>query len=306
MDIDRLNAFIDAAQTLSFSKTAHRLHVSQPTVSKYIGDLERYLGVRLFERSTTGMRLTEAGETILPWARRLVRECGKLENLAKSLDGDVAGQLRIACTTSAGKYILPLLAARFRHRHPHVQINILSCTQENAIERLLGEEADLGVVSFEAGASGLDCQYFFTDHIILVVPSNHPWAERQYVEPENLLEVPLIMREATSGTRRALLSELAAHDISLDDLDIFLEVGNAEAIVAAVGSGIGVSFVSRIAAVYALASECVVEVPVLDLDLKLKICMVRRSMPATNRALEVFWSFIHDPIEDDLYRLASL
>jgi DNA-binding transcriptional LysR family regulator len=103
-----------------------------------------------------------------------------------------------------------------------------------------------------------------------------------------------------------LLSELAANDISLDDLDVFLEVGNAEAIVASVGAGIGVSFVSRMAAAYALAFECVVEVPVLGFDLQRKICMVRRAMPVPNRAQEVFWGFIHDPVNDDLYRLASL
>ena len=306
MEIDRLHAFIDAAQTLNFSETAHHLHVSQPTVSKYIQDLERLLGVRLFDRSTAGLRLTEAGQTVLPWARRLVRECGKLENLAKSLQGDVAGRLRIACTTAAGKYILPQLAARFRHRHPHVQFNILSCTQDGAIDRLLDDEAELGVVSFEAGMSGLDCQHFFTDHLILIVPANHPWAGKQHIEPADLLEVPLLMREATSGTRRALLSELAACDISLDDLDVFLEVGNAEAIVASVGAGIGVSFVSRMAAAYALAFECIVEVPVKGFDLRRKICMVRRAMPVPNRAQDVFWSFIHDPINDDLYRLASL
>jgi DNA-binding transcriptional LysR family regulator len=306
MDIDRLHAFIDAAQTLSFSETALHLHVTQPTVSKYIRDLEQSLGVILFDRSGAGLHLTEAGRTILPWARRLLRECGKLEDLAKSLEGDVAGQLRIACTTAAGKYILPQLAARFRHRHPHVQVNILSCTQENAIDRLLGEEADLGVVSFEAGKNGLDCQYFFTDRIIMVVPANHPWAGKRHIEPEDLLEVPLILRESTSGTRRALLSELAAHDISLDDLDVFLEIGNAEAIVAAVGAGIGVSFVSRMAAAYALAFECVVEVPVLGFDLRRKICIARRAMPVPNRAQDIFWGFIHDPVNDDLYRLANL
>jgi DNA-binding transcriptional LysR family regulator len=201
---------------------------------------------------------------------------------------------------------LPRLAARFRHRHPHVQVKILSCTQENALGHLLGEEAELGVVSFEAGANGLDCQHFFTDRIILVVPANHPWAGKRYIEPAELLDVPLIMREDTSGTRRALLSELAAHDISLDDLEIFLEVGNPEAIVATVGAGVGVSFVSRMAAAYALGFECVVEVPVLGFDLRRKICMVRRSMPVPNRAQDIFWGFIHDPINDDLYRLASL
>lgn len=306
MEINRLNAFIDAAQTLSFSETAYRLHVSQPTVSKYIGDLERMLGVRLFERSSAGLRLSEAGQSLLPWARRLVRECVKFEDLARALQEDTSGRLRIACTTAAGKYILPQLAARFRNRYPRVQIQILSCGQEDAIHRLLGENADLGIVSFEAGGSDLDCQYFFTDHIILIVPANHPWAGRQFIEPSDLLDVPLLMREPTSGTRRAILSGLAAHDISIDDLNVFLEIGNAEAIVAAVGAGIGVSFVSRMAAAYALAFECVVEVPVLELDLRRKICMVRRSMPAPNRAQEVFWSFIRDPINSDLYRLAGL
>lgn len=305
MDIDRLNAFIDAAQTLSFSETAQHLHVTQPTISKYIRDLEQSLDANLFVRSRTGLRLTEAGRTILPWARHLVRECGNLKALAKSLGEDVAGEIRIACTTAAGKYILPLLAARFRQYHPNVLISILACTQETAVVRLLEEEADLGVVSIEAGRSGLDCQYFFTDHIILIVPAGHPWALKPYIEPADLLKNPLIMREDTSGTRRALLSELAVHDISIDDLSIILEVGNAEAIVAAVGAGVGISFVSRMSAAYALGFECVVEVPVLGFDLRRKLCIVRRSMTASNRAQDVFWGFIHDSINDDIYRLSE-
>ena len=76
MDIDRLNAFIDAAQTLNFSETAQLLHVSQPTVSKYIRDLEQSLGVHLFDRSGGGYGLTEARRTIFPPARHLVRGRG--------------------------------------------------------------------------------------------------------------------------------------------------------------------------------------------------------------------------------------
>jgi len=303
MDIERIKIFLDAAQTLSFSETAQHIHVSQPTVSKYIRDLEISLGIRLFDRSGAGLRLTEAGQTMLPWANRLLQEYGKFQDLAQSLDGEVTGQLRIACTTAAGKYILPQLAARFRRRHPHVRINILACTQGGAIERLLEEDADLGVVSFETGSGRLDCQTFFTDHIILIVPADHRWAEKQFIEPADLLEEPLIMREQTSGTNRALLTELAAHDISFDDLDVFLEVGNAEAIVSLVGSGVGVSFVSRMAAEYALALKRVVEVPVQGLDLRRTISMARRSAASTNRARDVFWGFVHDPENEELYRL---
>lgn len=304
MDIERLKTFIDATQTRSFSKTAKRLHVAQPTVSKHIRDLEQELEVCLFERSGAGINLTQAGLTLLPWARRLVLEARQLEDLAKSLEGDVVGKLNIACTTAAGKYILPRLAARFRHLHPNVQISILGCTQEGAIEQLLQEEAELGVVSYEMGLKELQCQYFFTDHIILIVPAAHEWARKRSIEPADLIGEPMIMREPTSGTRRALLTELAAHDITENDLDIFLELGNAEAIVAAVEAGIGLSFVSRMSAACPLASECVVEVPVQGFDLRRRICMVRRAMPVPNRALDVFWRFIHDPENDDILKMA--
>jgi len=187
MEIERLNSFIDAAQTLSFSETAHRLHVSQPTVSKYIGDIERFLRVRLFERSSTGLRLTEAGLTLLPWARHLVRECGKFEDLAKALQEDTSGRLRISCTTAAGKYILPQLAARFIRRYPHVQISIFSSRQEDVTNRLMDEKADLSVVSFEAGGNDLECQYFFTDHIIFIVPPIIPGPGGNSLNRQSLL-----------------------------------------------------------------------------------------------------------------------
>jgi DNA-binding transcriptional LysR family regulator len=306
IDLNRLNTFLEAAETLNFSETAQRLHVSQPTVSKYIRDLERDLGVQLFDRNGAGLRLTDTGQSLLPWARKLIQQSNDFSGMVKSFQEDITGDLRIACTTAAGKYILPQLAARFRQRLPGVRISIPACTQEDAFERLLGEEADLGVLSVETAGNGLECQCFFTDHIILIVPAHHPWVARQFVEPADLLDAPLILREPTSGTRRTVLSELAAHDITLDDLNVLLEVGSAEAIVASVGAGIGVSFVSRMAAAYALAFECVVAVPVTGLDLRRRICMARRRLAVPSRAQEAFWSFVHDPGNADLLRLAEM
>ena len=301
MDLDRLRVFVDAAQTLSFSKTAQMLHVSQPTVSKYIRDLEKSLGVRLFKRSGAGLRITEAGRALLPAANHLLMECNKFQDLAKSLESDVSGRIRIACTTASGKYILPQLAARFRNLHPLVQISILSCTQEGAIERMLEEDAELGVISYEIASERLECQYFFTDEIILIVSATHPWSDRKYIELAEILEEPLIIREATSGTRRALLTELSRHDIKLDDLNVFLEVGNAEAIVSTVGVGVGVSFVSRMSAISFLDHNFVVEVPIQGVKLQRRIYMARRAIDSPNRARDVFWGFIHDPTNKNLY-----
>jgi DNA-binding transcriptional LysR family regulator len=115
----------------------------------------------------------------------------------------------------------------------------------------------------------------------------------------------MIIREPTSGTRRVMLTELAKHDITLDDLNIFLELSNAEAIVRTVAAGFGVSFVSTLATACPLERGYVVEVPVAGLELMRKVYMVRRSLDEPNRPQEVFWSFVHDPANADLLHLAG-
>jgi DNA-binding transcriptional LysR family regulator len=305
-DLVKLKSFLHAAENLSFSEAAKQLHLTQPTISHHIKALERELGVELFIRSGATLKLTEAGRLLLPWAHKLIRQSIEMEKMMASLQQKVVGHLRLACSTTAGKYILPLLAARFRQRYPGIQVSILTCTPEHVVPRLLEEEANLSVVSNEKVCGNeLECQEFFKDSITLIVSANHPWALRQSIEPEELLEEPIIIREATSGTRRVMLTELAQHDITLDDLNVFLELGNAEAIVNTVAAGFGVSFVSTLATACPLGRRQVVEVPVAGLELRRTVYMIRRSLEVPNRPQEVFWSFIHDPSNVDLLRLAE-
>jgi DNA-binding transcriptional LysR family regulator len=304
-DLAKLQAFVQAAESPSFSEAARRLHLSQPTLSRHIQRLESELGAELFIRTGHELKLTEAGRLLLPLARKLIREAVEIQQLTGSFQDKIVGHIRIACSTTAGKYLLPQFAARFRRRHPGVRVSILGCTQEHVVPRLLKEEADLGVVSYEACSGELECREFFRDHIVLIAPADHPWASHPAIEPSELLTTPFILREPTSGTRKVLLAELSGHDIALDDMDIFLEVGNAEAIVNTVAAGFGVSFVSRLAAACALDRGTVVEVPVAGFDLRRTILMVRNTLHPANRAVEVFWGVVHDPANADLLRLAE-
>ena len=101
-----------------------------------------------------------------------------------------------------------------------------------------------------------------------------------------------------------MLSELAKHDISLDDLNIFMELGNAEAIVRTVAAGYGVSFVSTMACLFAQGN--IAHVKIEDIALRRKIYMVRKRLDEPHRPQEAFWSFIHDPANQDLLHLAEL
>mgnify|MGYP002641097504 CR=1 FL=1 len=306
INIERLNIFLHVADTLSFSMAAQSLNLSQPTVSKHISKLEQELNIKLFYRHPNNIQLTESGKTLQSWARKQVYDNINLQKMMESIDQEISGHLRIACSTTAGKYILPQLAARFRKNNPGVKISILPCSQGDISLKLKGEEADLGVASVEIGRGLLECQYFFTDHIIMIVPITHPWAKRSSVEPEELLSEPILLREPTSGTRHVLQAELAQHDISLEDLNVLLEVGNAEAIVFAIAAGLGISFVSKMASAYARVWGCVVDVPVTGLELRRKICVGRKIMGTPNRAMEAFWSFIHAPDNADLMKLPEL
>lgn len=305
IDIQKIETFLAASENLSLSETAKQLHLSQPAVSHQIKSLEKELNVRLFVRSNTGLQLTEAGRLMLPWARRLLHDTNDLKEMMSSLQDDIVGELRIACSTTGGKYILPQLAARFSQQYPGILVRILACGPEQAAINLLEGEAHLGVVSTEVDDTSLESQKFFRDVITLIVPSTHRWVFRKKIDPAELLEEPIIMREETSGTRKVVLAELAKHDISLDDLNIFLELGNAEAIVRTVAAGYGISFVSSLASACPLERGNVTDIDVEGMTLERNVYMVRKRISAPHRPRDVFWGFIHDPSNADLLQMAG-
>lgn len=305
VDLLRIETFIHAAEHLNFSEAARILHLSQPTVSHHIKNLEKELGVTLFERQGVSISLTEAGRLLLPWARRMLRDSIEMREMMESLKEGIAGNLQIACSTTAGKYVLPQLAARFSIRHPNIHTKLLRCTPISVVPNLLEREANLGVVSYELPGKEIEIQEFFKDRIVFIVPNNHPFVARSSVQPEELLSEPIMMRETTSGTSKIILSELAKFDISLEDLNIFMEIGNAEAIVRTVAAGYGVSFVSKLAAACALDRGNVVALPIDGLNLVRRIYMVRKKLDHSSRPADAFWSFIHDPSNKDLIELAG-
>jgi DNA-binding transcriptional LysR family regulator len=305
IDNTKLKTFIFAAESLSFSEAAKQLNLTQPTVSYQIKALEKELGISLFLRASGHLKLTEAGRLLLPRARQIFHQSNEMEELLASLQDGVVGELRIACSTTAGKYLLPQLAARFCQRYPGIRVRIFRCISGDVALHLLEKEANLGVVSFEIQDENIEYQEFFVDSVSLIVPHNHPWAMRRVIEPEELINEPIIMRETSSGTRRVLLSQLAKFDIGVDDLNIFMELGNAEAIVRTVATGYAISFVSSLASACPLERGNVVDVRVKGFDMQRKVYMIRKRLDIHHRAQEVFWSFVHSPVNSDILALAQ-
>ena len=292
LNLSELTVFLTVAETNSFSAAGRELHLTQPAISQKIDNLEKHFSARLFHREGRTVRLTEAGQALQPLARELVAGAIRLEETMASLHGEVIGEMNIGCSTASGKYLLPGIVARFRRSFPRVRINILISSRQSVVEKLLSGVATLGVTSKIIEHRDLEYRDFYCDEVILIVPANHAWARYRQIYPADLLDEPMILREEIAGTREVLVEGLQGHDISPDMLNIAMVMGNAEAIVMAVGEGIGVAFVSRLAALRDLELGNVIEVAVSGMSLRRNLYLVRnRRLPATRAQME-FWNFV--------------
>lgn len=293
LELYELNVFVQAYEAMSFTGAAERLHISQPAVSMQINNLEKRLDALLFDRSGRSIRPTEAADALIPLAREILNLGTRIEETMTALHGELSGHLQIGCSTSGGRYILPVLIARFRNLYPKVRVNVGICTPDDAVDQVCDGRSHLGIISSETGCREVEYRPFFEDQVVLIVPRGHPWTSAKSVFPQELVSQPFILREASSGTTRVMQIGLLEQDIRLDDLDIVMELGSAEAIVTAVEAGIGIAFISRIVASRCIAGGAIIEVPVKDLDLKRQLHMVRHGRRAQTRVQAAFWDFCY-------------
>lgn len=292
LDLDAINKFLVVATLGSFSEAARHLHISQPAISQTIQTLERQLGVPLFIRQGRSVSLTETGQVLKPMAQELLASARRVEETISSMQGEVAGEMNIGCTTASGKYVLPGLIARFRSRFPQVRINVLVTSRDSVVGKLSNGDVGLAVMSKKVENGDFEYQDFYQDNVILIAPANHRWAQFGQIFPDDLPDEPMILREELAGTREVLAEGLRRHDLSLDMLNISMVLGNAEAIEMAVEEGLGIAFISRLAAARGLALGRIVEIKVEGMDLARKLYLVRNRRKALTRAQVEFWEFV--------------
>ena len=292
LDIHQLNVFLVAAETLNFTQAAQQLHMTQPSVSQHIQYLERHFDMELFIRNGRNLELTDAGLALLPFAREAVSLSIRTDETMDSLKGSIYGHLIVCCSTTPGKYILPNLLARFHRKHPQVRVTCNVTAQNDALKSVAEGDAHFALFSMShTHYPDLEARSFLCDPIVLIAPLEHPWAEREQIEPSELMDGDFIMRETTSGTFSAVSDAMTKHDISINDLRILITLGNAEAIALAVQEGIGVGFVSQMV-VERLCKGKVAEVKVRGLEICRQIYVGHNSRrPATNAQI-AFWNFI--------------
>ena len=240
----RLQVFHAVAGVSSFTRAAEQLHMTQPAVTHQIRQLEEELGTRLFDRANNRISLTEAGEEVLGYATRILGLYGEMQESVKTLTGERAGLVTLGASTTVAEYMLPELLGEFRRRFPDVRIRLRVANTDAIVQMVADSAIDLGVVEGAVDDGRLLVEECRRDELQVLVPPEHPLAERDGIAPTDLLDWPFLFREDGSGTRSVIERYLEEHGIDVAQLERPFELGSTEAIKGAVRAGTGVSILS--------------------------------------------------------------
>lgn len=261
MNISQLKTFIAVVDHRSFSEAARILGISQPAATMQIQSLESGMGATLFDRGYRKIDLTEAGEVLIPYARRILADVDSAHHAIENMSGTVGGRVTIAASTTPGQYLLPRILGRFLVAYPEVGVTLRVYDSADVAEMVARDEADLGMTGAEVPGARVHYERLGTDELVLICPADHRLAGGGAVTLSQVASEPFIVREAGSGTRIAAEDIVRHSGVDPTDLDIVMELGTNEAIVSAVEGGMGVGIVSAQVAAKALELGTVARVP---------------------------------------------
>ena len=287
VSLRQLRVFRSVAQTRNFSRTGELVGLTQPAVSRAIVELERALGVRLLDRTTREVALTEAGRSL---AARLERALDELDatlvDVASLADAD-GGKVRVASSPTLSAYLMPACIAACMREAPRVRFLLLDRIQQDVLESVRGGEVDFGVVVEPPAVDDLACEPILRDPFVLVTPAKHRFAQAASVRWKALDGAALVLLDAASGSRRYVDDALARHGATCK---IEQELSHPTTVFQMVEAGIGLTVMPRLAVPPGGLHRLVVR-PLLP-RLERTVMLVRRHDRALSPVAERVWKIV--------------
>lgn len=267
MDLWQLKVFKKVLDLEGFSKAAEAVHLTQPTVSSHIRDLEEHFGCRLVDRMGRKAVPTKAGELLYEHTCRILQMAEHTETALAEFLGKIGGEISVGGSTIPGGYILPSLIGDFTKVYPQVHIRVHVGDTEQIINDIFALKLDFGIVGAETDKSRILQKPLITDEMRLIVRADHRWASRKSVSMEELTDEPFILREQGSGTLKSLAKNLEQEGYSLESFKVAAELGSTASVIQGIKSGIGISVLSPIAVSDELRSGSLKALSINGLDL---------------------------------------
>ncbi len=292
MDIKQLEAFVQVVEARSFSRAAERLFLSQPTVSVHVQSLEEVLGTRLLDRLGKEVVPTPAGEILYKYARRIIALRDRAVQDVHHYLGELAGSFDMAASTIPGEYLLPPILAEFQRRHPKVKVSLNISDTGRVIKEVVRGAYPLGVVGGKAEEKGISFVPLCREELVLAFCASHPLAQRDGVTLRDLRNIPLILREEESGTRRTFEDALRQAKVNLATLPVVAELGSTTALKEGVKACIGAAIISPRAVEDEVHCGIIKTFRVQGLDLSRTFYLVKKSKRTLPPPVERLESYI--------------
>jgi DNA-binding transcriptional LysR family regulator len=243
MDTQALAAFVEVAESGSFSRAGETLHLSQPAISKRIAVLEGQLHKPLFDRVGRLITLTDAGRALLPHAKRVLQDLEDGRRALSHLSDKIGGRLSIGTSHHIGLHRLPPVLREFTRQYPDVDLDIHFMDSEVACQSVLAGKLELGIVTLPTQAlPHLEMRLIWPDPLAVVVAPDHPLAKKKRVALAELAKHPAVLPDEATYTHRIVKAALQKHGI---EPRIRLATNYLETLKMLVGIGIGWSVLPR-------------------------------------------------------------
>lgn len=292
MDLWQLHVYCKVIELKSFSKAAAMVHLSQPTVSSHIKDLESYFGTRLIDRMAREALPTKAGELLYGYARKLILLRSETEAAMAEFHGKIKGTLKLGGSTIPGGYLLPKVISAFSKKHPEVKISLHIGDTKQIIEQTLAGQLEVSVVGAKTTDRNTEQKVLLEDELCLIVPSNHKWAKKKKIEISKVFKEPFILREKGSGTLKSFQLSLLKKGFDIEDLNTVAELGSNEAIRQAVKLNTGISILSALGVSDDVQHGLLKTLSISGLDMKRYFYLTTNRKRSTSPVSKAFIRFI--------------
>ena len=290
MDLNELQVLQAVAAERSFSRAAARLHRTQPAVSQAIRRLEEDLGERLFDRSSKGGRLTEAGTILLDYAERLTRLKDEAEGAVRELQELRRGRVVIGVNEAAVHVLLPIVV-QFRQEYPRAQVEMRRAHSRQIPGEVLNRSLDFGLVTFPPGERGLVSVPLGVDELVMLTHPQHPLARRRQVTMEEFGRQTIIAHNDPSPRRERVLRLFEQKHAPIN---IQMSLPSLDGIKRAVEMNLGVALLPRRCALSEIARKQLAAVRVPQLRVPRSLRLIYRRTGESSHAASAFLAAAQD------------
>ncbi len=238
LSLRQLRAFWLVAQEGSMTRAAQQMHLTISALSMLVRTLEEELGVRLFERTTRRMELTEAGRQFMPAVRDVFLALDSGVQTLQEGKRRKSERLTLATSPLLAGTVVPAVIAKFREQFPNVDVTLVDVPVDQVVSQVRESKADFGICTADAALTDLIAQVLYQDTLMLACSPDHPMAERAQATWSDLIDQPLILLNPGTGMRR--LTDQALSEFTLRLKPAF-EVANIQTAIGLVAAGLGLS-----------------------------------------------------------------